>query len=252
MSPFGVISTYTPAHLAQAFPHRDHLQRRTDRLGIVLRDAADQRVGVAHAGPSSTPNRFGFSDQLFGLAARHALPLPQLIQLFGVLAQSLRFCGIDDLRSPLRCRCSSAALRADPRFVSEQDRDRRSSRPPGSGPRAGSCGFSPSGNTIRLGCRCALWIMTRITSCALPSRRSSCSRYSSRSMRLLRHAGLHRRLRHRRRLPDQHARIERLGDDVLAAELQRLDAVRAPHGIGHVLAAPAPPARASPPASSRR
>ncbi len=38
--------------------------------------------------------------------------------------------------------------------------------------------------------------------------------------RLLRHAGLHGSLGDRGRFPDQHARIERLGDDVVAAELQ--------------------------------
>ena len=52
--------------------------------------------------------------------------------------------------------------------------------------------------------------------------------------RLLRHAGLHGGLRHGGRLPDQHARIEGFGDDVLAAEFHALHAVGAQHGIGHV------------------
>ena len=71
--------------------------------------------------------------------------------------------------------------------------------------------------------------MARITSLALPSRFSSSSRYCLRSTGLLRHAGLHGGLRHRRRLPDQHARIERLGNDVLAPELQAVDRIGAQH-----------------------
>ena len=52
--------------------------------------------------------------------------------------------------------------------------------------------------------------------------------------RLLRHAGFHGRLRHRRGFPDQHARIEGLGDDVFAAEREPLHAVGLQHRIGHV------------------
>ena len=61
----------------------------------------------------------------------------------------------------------------------------------------------------------------RITSCALPSRFSSSSRYSSRFDRTLRHAGLHGGLRHRGSFPDQHARVERLGDDVVRPNFRR-------------------------------
>ncbi len=50
-----------------------------------------------------------------------------------------------------------------------------------------------------------------------------------------RHAGFHGRLRHRRGLPDQHARIEGLGNDVFAAEFHPLHAIGAQHRIGHVL-----------------
>ena len=68
----------------------------------------------------------------------------------------------------------------------------------------------------------------------MPRRRSSSSRYCVEVDRHLRHAGLHGGLRHGGSLPDEHARVERLGDDVLAAELQPVHAVGAQHRIGHV------------------
>ena len=50
----------------------------------------------------------------------------------------------------------------------------------------------------------------------------------------LRDAGFHGGLGDGGRFPDEHARVERLGNDVLAAEFQAVDAVGAQHGIGHV------------------
>ena len=52
----------------------------------------------------------------------------------------------------------------------------------------------------------------------------------------LRHATLHGGLRYRGSLPNQHARVEWFGDDVLAAEFEALHAVSQPHGIRHVFA----------------
>ena len=52
--------------------------------------------------------------------------------------------------------------------------------------------------------------------------------------RILRHAGVHGRLGDGRRFPHQHARIERLGDDVVDAKLQALDAVGPADGVGHI------------------
>ena len=53
---------------------------------------------------------------------------------------------------------------------------------------------------------------------------------------LLRHAGIHGRFRHGGGFAQQHARIERLRDDVFRAEFQTLHAVGAAHRIGHFLA----------------
>jgi hypothetical protein len=41
-------------------------------------------------------------------------------------------------------------------------------------------------------------------------------------------------LRHCRRHPHQHARVERLGDDVLAAKAQFGQPIGANHGVGHI------------------
>ena len=49
-------------------------------------------------------------------------------------------------------------------------------------------------------------------------------------------ARIHRRLRHRRRHVQQHARIERLGDQVLGAELESVVAVRLHHRLGDFVA----------------
>ncbi len=51
---------------------------------------------------------------------------------------------------------------------------------------------------------------------------------------LARHAGLHGRLGHRGRFPQQHARIQRLGDDVLAPEFHAVHAVGPQDRIRHI------------------
>ena len=52
---------------------------------------------------------------------------------------------------------------------------------------------------------------------------------------LARHAGRHRRGRHRRRHPLDQPGVQRLGHDVLGAEAQALQTVGAQHAVGHVL-----------------
>ena len=53
--------------------------------------------------------------------------------------------------------------------------------------------------------------------------------------RLLRYARIHGRLGHSSRLPQQHARIERFGDDVLRTEFETFHAVSAADGIRDLL-----------------
>ena len=113
--------------------------------------------------------------------------------------------------------------------------------------------LSPSGKTMRLGAffaRCTIRLM--IVYCVPPIRRCSRSRYSSMSSVSRADARLHRRLRHRRRAPPQHARVERLGDDVVGAEAEAR-ARRTPRRRCRAPArAPARPARAPPRSSSPR
>ena len=65
-------------------------------------------------------------------------------------------------------------------------------------------------------------------------------------------AAFHRRLRNRRGDPQQHARIERLGDQVVAPEAQRRQPISRQHAVRHVFHRQMRRARAPPPASFPR
>ena len=52
--------------------------------------------------------------------------------------------------------------------------------------------------------------------------------------RFLGHSALHRSLRHRNRLPEQHPRIERLRNQILRAKLHSLDSIRAAYRVRHI------------------
>ena len=96
--------------------------------------------------------------------------------------------------------------------------------------------LSPSGNTMRLGAFFARWtIRLMIVYCVPPMRRCSRSRYSSRSSVSRADARLHRRLGDRRRAPPEHARVERLRDDVVGPEAEAVHAVRLGDAVGHRL-----------------
>ena len=97
--------------------------------------------------------------------------------------------------------------------------------------------LSPSGKTIRLGALCARWTIRRMIVCCTPPMPPlqplavfgdvhGQPRATPDSIAACATAGAH---------PPQHARVERLRDDVVGAEPKRLHAVGLGHRVGHRL-----------------
>ena len=103
-----------------ALAHADHLQRRTDGVRVVLRDAGNEAIRVTQA------NHHGavvvsVEHEVAGLAARHAPALAQAEEFFHVVLQAGRAGRLDDLRGQF-AEVQFSQLLFDHRLPAEQDR----------------------------------------------------------------------------------------------------------------------------------
>ena len=169
---------------------------------------------------------------MLGLGARDAFALAQAVKLLGVLIQARELRGIDDLRA-VQVQMQLLRLGADLLLVAQQDGegDLLVQQDLAGAQDLALFAFGEDdalGRPLRLvdhaahhfvgPAQAALQLFAVLLDVDRP----------------LRHAGIHGGLRHRGGFPNQHARIEGLGNDVLAAELEALHVVGAQHGIGHV------------------
>ena len=204
------------------------------------------------AAPSSTPNIVAIPDH--PSASSRVMPLRcrrrYSSSMYAASRGDLR--RIHDRWPSRACMCSSASALADRRFVSQQDR-RRDLLVHQNLARAQDLVLLAFGKHHALGrslrlvdhdahhfaapCPAAAPVARGIRAMSI----GSCATPVSMAA-----------LRHRRRLPDQHARIERLRNDVLAARTPAAPRRRRAAPNPERLLWPAPPAPAWPPASSRR
>src|SRR5580658_939503 len=224
------INAGNPAH---AVPHFDDLQGGTDHFRIMLSEAADHGVGVAQAHHHGAED-VAVENQFPGFAACDALALAEAVHLFGIGRQPLRLGRIDDPQA-VEAQSQVGHRGANPRRIAEQNRvgdllihqDLASAQDLGllafgeDHPFGLALGFVNHDPHHFVGlAQAALELLTVFAKIDGG----------------LGHTGFHGGLRHGRRLPNEHARIERLGNDVLATEFQTIDAVGAAHIVGHILA----------------
>ena len=236
-------------HPAQFGADVDHLQRRADGVGIVRGQAADQRVGIVEPHHHAA-ERGRVQDGLFGLGARDAFALPQAVELLGVLVEAREVVGIDNRRA-LEVEVQFLDGRADLRRVAQQDgqRDLFVQQDLAG---AQDLAFLAFGEHDPLGLALRLVDHAAHDFVGLAQAAFELLAILLDVHRLLRDAGVHGGLRHRRRLPDQHARVERLRNNVLAAKLQAVDRVGAQHAVRHVFLGEGRQRAGWPPVSSRR
>ena len=212
----------------------DHLERGPDRLGVVHVHAGEQRVGVA-AGDHARAEIVAVEE----LAARFA---ERRVPFAGGAARdsaaySSRFADVAG-SSIAMSSSGMSMLRGD---ALDRRRDCRagsaSAMPSSTMMRAARMifGSSPSGNTMRLGSRTARLMMPAHDPARAPEPRLELLAIVLEVDELLRDAARDGGPRDRRRDPEQHARIEREGNEVVGAELHRAQSVEARHAVRHVL-----------------
>ena len=217
---------------ARAVVHAEDLQRRVQLVGIVLLDAAHQRVGVAR-GHHERGEVVGVAHQLERAGARHALAAAPAPQHLAVAGQAGVLLGVHDVDAA-QLDVGGQRGRDDGVLAAQQDRPRdafvhqdlRGLEDPlvvtlgehqALGPALGAGGQAPD---ERVALAEALLELLAVRLQVQGAARD---------------AALHGGLGHRGRLPQADARVERLGNEVVAAELQPLAAVGEAHALGHVL-----------------
>ena len=212
----------------------NQFERGPDRVGVVLGNAGDQRVGVAgmhhHRGEARAgahvARRFGHRD---ALAAAHA----QILLQIGVPVFAAN--GIDDLDLSVEVQVQFGGAAANRLLVAKQDGESDVLVHQNLG---GAQDFV----LIALGKDDALGMALRL----MDDHAHDLLRLAEPALErfavlvdvdvALRDAALHGGAGHGGRDPGEHARVERLGNDIAGAEFHLIDAVSAAHRVGHVLA----------------
>ena len=215
----------------QPLPHRDHLEGRPDGVRVVLGEPGNQGVGVSHMHHHRAED-VAVPDQVLGFLEGDALAAAQPVQ-FGDVSRPPREAGRVDDPDAVQVEPQLGHPGADLLLVAEQDRrgDLFVEQDLAGAEHLGLLAFRehhPLGLPLRL----VDHHPHDFIGLAEPALELLLVLFDL--DRLLGHPAVDGRLGHRRRLPDQHARIERLGDDVLATELHTFHAVGAADRIRHV------------------
>ena len=215
----------------QPFAHRDHLQRGPDHVGVVLGQPGHQRVGVAgvhHHGPEDVPVQHPFPR----LVLRDSFAAPQTVE-FALIARDVRrLGGIDDDR-PRQVQVAVLDLGANHLLPAEQNRlrDLLLYQHLAGAQDLGLLSFGED-HPHRLPLGLVNHHPHDLAGLTEPPFELFLVLFDLDLH--LRDASLHRGARHRRSLPNQHAGIERLGDNVLPPELDAFDVVGGPDRIRDV------------------
>ena len=217
--------------------------------GKVLGHAGDQRIGVSHVHHHRAEN-IAIVDQRLGFLQGHAAPLPQAEQFLNIGFAKLRRGRIDDLHAfEIHAEFAGSGLNLG--RIPQQDRHADlffHQRVAG----------AQDLFVVSLGKHHLFGIGLRL----VDHRARDFVGFAEPALQLiavgieidrfLGDSGAHGGFGHGRGLPDQHARIEGLGDQVVAAELQALARHRRGRRSPEHLLSPDRPARGSPPASFLR
>ena len=104
----------------QSFTHADDLQRRTDRVGEMLGNAGDQRIGIAHTHHHGAEH-VAIVDQRMSFMQRDAAALAQVEKLESICLAMLGGSRIDDLHA-LKIHPQFLCPRLNCRGITQKDR----------------------------------------------------------------------------------------------------------------------------------
>ena len=208
------------------------LHAGTDRLGKSLGDPGDHAVGVAHPhhhGSEVVCGTHGDARPVQGLP----LALPQPVVLQDIVLEARVVLRVDD-HGVAEIEVELAAFPLDLVPSPEEDRLRHFLLADHGGG-AEDAAVLPLRVDDPLGRAAGLVDDRAHDAAGLPEQALEAVAILVEIERLLRHSGFHGGARYGQRLPDQNARIERLGNQVLAAEVEVLVAIRLAHRVGHIL-----------------
>src|SRR5208337_2174510 len=218
-------------YLVDSFANSDHLQGRTNRVGIILGYAGDDGIGIPHADHHRAEDVV-IVHQFVGGAQCHAAALPQPIQLPHIVLPprcGFRFDDCDTIEGYPQLRSSvldlippsqkhwNGDLLLDQNVTGTQDllvRALRENHP--------------------LGIRLRLVNHDPHQFVRLAQTLLELFAVFHDIHRILRHPGVHGGLGYRSRFPNQYTRIERRGNDVVPAKLQSFHTVGAANRVGNI------------------
>ncbi|MCG3119768.1 MAG: hypothetical protein ALAOOOJD_02279 [bacterium] len=220
-------------NLGNALAQLDDLQRRTQCLRIMPGETGDHAVRfteINHHRPEIMP----LFHCLFGIAAGRTFALAQFIKLFDIMRQFRRSERIDNLNTAMQGHLHFFNTAVDDLLIAQQDRMRHA-LVENNLASLQNCRQIAFGINDALGLRLGLVDHHAHKFAADAETAFQLLAIFVEIEGLLRHAAVHRRFRHRRRHPQEHARIERLGNNVVAAKLEALQAIGFDDRIRHWL-----------------
>ena len=215
----------------QAFAHAQDLQGRTNRVGIMLSYAGDQGIGVAHVDHHRSED-VAVVEQSLGFAEGDAAALPQAEQFLGVALAMVRGCGIDNLHAfQIHAKFAGASLNswrsAEQDGIADLFFDQRVAG-------AQDLFVVPLREHDLFGIGLGLVNHGARNFVGLAESALQLRAIGFEIDWLLRYSAAHGSFGDGRGLPHQHAGIEGLGNEILAAKLQARDAIGAAHGVGNI------------------
>ena len=215
----------------QALAHADDLQGGTNRVGKMLRDTGDERVGIAHVDHHRAED-IAIVDQSAGFQQGHAPTLAQAKQFLDVGFAMVRGSGIDDLHAfQIHTQLLRAALNLgrlpEKNGIANLFFDQHVT---------GAQDFL----VVAFGKYNLLWIRLGLVNhgardfVGLAQSSLKLGAIGKQIDGLLSHSAAHGGFGYGRRLPHQNARIKGLGNEIFAPELQPRHTVGAANRIRHI------------------